>query len=95
MRETTMHYTDDIRHAKRNLFSAEAALATARQRLADAEDRFAADVGCSRDIASLIAPNEAIGWWRQQVDVCERAVADREDDLARAIASQGSVSCQN
>jgi hypothetical protein len=85
----------DIRHTKANLHSAEAALVTARQRLTDAEDRFAADVGCSRDFAALIAPNDAVGWWRSQVRVAECIVAECEDALSRAIASQGSVSCQN
>jgi outer membrane protein TolC len=86
---------DDIRHARANLHSAQAALVTATQRLSDAELRFADEMGVSQDFATLIAPSEAIGWWRQQVDVCERSVTDRRADLARAIASQGSVSCQN
>ena len=82
-----MWQSNPVRHAMLNLHSAEAALVTARQRLSDAEARYADDVGCSPGFASMLAPADigaALQWWHQQVEQVERAVEDRKADLTRA-----------
>jgi hypothetical protein len=76
-----------IETARLNLHHAMAARLTARSRLADAEDRFAAAFDCA---ASFIAPAAAqgdLGWWRAQAEQAERAVADCEHALRAAVAA--------
>jgi hypothetical protein len=77
-----------VETAKQNLFSAEAALFTARQRLADAEGRFAVYSELGRDFM----PSEieaSLCWWRQHVDQAERAVEDLQSYLQRVAKGNG------
>jgi hypothetical protein len=67
--------------AESNLFHARAALMTARQRLHDAEDRFAQSLECSADFINLNASHNSLAWWQAQVQQAEKAVADLENEL--------------
>jgi hypothetical protein len=64
-----------------NLSHAKAALMTARQRLADAEERFAQSLECGADFTDPADAHSSLAWWRAQVEQAERAVSELEKGL--------------
>jgi hypothetical protein len=60
--------------AKLNLHSAKAALVTAKQRLVDAERRFGESLDCYFHTGPGV--NDSLGWWRAQVELAQRCVAE-------------------